>query len=329
MVHSTKDELQALEADLRVLVLANKDLSNSNKSLAETIAVISRAVTPISPKVRSPSCLSPAMAGRGTSRAAPVTSLFAMSPTNLPQIVPRKPVPSDRLDDHLQRCMRSVQDLAQTVTCALAALQGREKTGSSDIHASYARLVADIHQLPPKVQCVHCKRSVTWFHLDPPKLDSGQVGACVCMRRASPSIWEPCHDQLLSDPTFGKTSTPQRTFPTQGGQPLLFSPSINSSGYPGIAEPIENRPLSRPISPSNVPIDPNIRRRSFSEMLQQPPPQMHMIPADWHSPQPSPYQTSIAGAKRGPPPQAHDGKYYCNFSPDCADLYFDRKCEWR
>jgi hypothetical protein len=33
--------------------------------------------------------------------------------------------------------------------------------------------------------------------------------------------------------------------------------------------------------------------------------------------------------KRGDPPQAIDGKYYCNFSPDCADLYFDRKNEWR
>lgn len=32
---------------------------------------------------------------------------------------------------------------------------------------------------------------------------------------------------------------------------------------------------------------------------------------------------------RGDPPQTHDGKYYCSFSPECADQYFDRKCEWR
>lgn len=33
--------------------------------------------------------------------------------------------------------------------------------------------------------------------------------------------------------------------------------------------------------------------------------------------------------KRGNPPQAHDGSYYCNFAPECADQYFDRKVEWR
>jgi hypothetical protein len=112
----------------------------------------------------------------------------------------------------------------------------------------------------------------------------------------------------------------------------------------GIASPIsDNNPaLSRPISPTNAPmVDPNIRKRSFSEMSQQqPPPPMQMMPADHQSPQPSPYETSPGGMedaghkvqrmiKRGDPPQAHDGKYYCNFAPECADQYFDRKCEWR
>jgi hypothetical protein len=32
---------------------------------------------------------------------------------------------------------------------------------------------------------------------------------------------------------------------------------------------------------------------------------------------------------RHDPPQAFDGKYYCNFDVECADLYFDRKSEWR
>lgn len=117
----------------------------------------------------------------------------------------------------------------------------------------------------------------------------------------------------------------------------------------GIASPIsDNTALSRPISPSNAQMnDPNIRKRSFSEMTQPPPPPpMQMMPTDHQSPQPSPYnvnvnETSPGGMdqdsghkvqrmiKRGDPPQAHDGKYYCNFAPECADQYFDRKCEWR
>ncbi|KAM0715320.1 hypothetical protein Q7P37_008818 [Cladosporium fusiforme] len=31
---------------------------------------------------------------------------------------------------------------------------------------------------------------------------------------------------------------------------------------------------------------------------------------------------------RGDPPQAYDGKYYCDFAPECAGQYFDRKGEW-
>jgi hypothetical protein len=32
---------------------------------------------------------------------------------------------------------------------------------------------------------------------------------------------------------------------------------------------------------------------------------------------------------RGDPPQDYRGLYYCNFHPDCADQYFDRKIDWR
>lgn len=109
----------------------------------------------------------------------------------------------------------------------------------------------------------------------------------------------------------------------------------------GIASPISDHPvLSRPISPSNVQMeDPNARKRSYSEMSQGPP-QMHMLPPEHQSPQASAYETSPGGMedqghkvqrmiKRGDPPQAHDGKYYCSFAPECADQYFDRKCEWR
>jgi hypothetical protein len=106
-----------------------------------------------------------------------------------------------------------------------------------------------------------------------------------------------------------------------------------------IASPISDHPdLSRPISPVPMPTD-HERKRSFSQMSQGPP-QMHMMPTDEQSPSGVAYETSPNGiedaghkvqrsVKRGDPPQAHDGKYYCSFGPECADQYFDRKCEWR
>ncbi|GAB7329928.1 hypothetical protein MBLNU13_g01632t1 [Cladosporium sp. NU13] len=146
--------------------------------------------------------------------------------------------------------------------------------------------------------------------------------------------------QFYPDASFGTMSTEVQIQgpPPQVGQVGQMAPQG------GIASPISDNPaLSRPISPSNVPMDPNVRKRSFSEMSQQqpppPPPQMHMMPTEHQSPQPSAYETSPGGMeesghkvqrmiKRGDPPQAHDGKYYCNFSTECADQYFDRKCEW-
>jgi len=118
---------------------------------------------------------------------------------------------------------------------------------------------------------------------------------------------------------------------------IQVPPQVGPSN--GIASPISDHPdLSRPISPAPM-TDPNLRKRSFSEMSQGPP-QMQMMPTDQQSPQGVAYETSPNGIedaghkvqrmiKRGDPPQAHDGKYYCNFAPECADQYFDRKCEWR
>jgi len=32
--------------------------------------------------------------------------------------------------------------------------------------------------------------------------------------------------------------------------------------------------------------------------------------------------------ERGDPTQTDDGKFCCKMGPECADLVFDRKCEW-
>ncbi|GAB7332400.1 hypothetical protein MBLNU13_g04213t2 [Cladosporium sp. NU13] len=131
----------------------------------------------------------------------------------------------------------------------------------------------------------------------------------------------------------------------QGPPPLVGQVGqMASGGQGGIASPIsDNSALSRPISPSNVPTDLNVRKRSFSVLSQQqqppPPPPMQIMHTEHQSPPASAYETSPGGMEdvahkvqrmvnRENPPQAHDGKYYCNFSPDCADQYFNRKCEW-
>jgi hypothetical protein len=149
---------------------------------------------------------------------------------------------------------------------------------------------------------------------------------------------------FYSDAPYATMST---EIQIQGPQPQVGQVGqMAPGGQGGIASPISDNPdLSRPMSPSNVPMDPTVRKRSFSEMSQQPPPpppppMQHMMPPEHQSPQASAYETSPGGVeesghkvqrmiKRGDPPQAHDGKYYCNFSTECADQYFDRKCEWR
>ena len=339
MVYSTKDDLQALEADLKLLALTNKDLSHSNKALTDTIAAISQAsVSHAVAKATSPPVASLTTDNQGTSRAMPVTSLLAMPPADLLPIVPQTQSPSNGMTNHLQRCINSVQELALSISCALDALHGREKTGSSDIHGSYAKVVAEVQQLTSKVQCIHCKRTVAWSHLEPIKPGLGQAGACICMRVATPSTWEPCHDQLLPAPNHLNTSTSQPKFQIPCHEPPQLGQMVTSNG---MGPPIRDDPIYNAVI--DISMDPEIRRRSFSELSEvqpPPPPQMHMMPTEHQSPPISAYETSPGGIedsghkiqhmiKRGDPPQAHDGKYYCNFAPECADQYFDRKCEWR
>lgn len=120
-------------------------------------------------------------------------------------------------------------------------------------------------------------------------------------------------------------------------------PPQMATGTNGLASPTsDHQPaMSRQITPSHIPMgDTSVRKRSFSEMSQGPQ-QMQMPAGDHQSPHESPYGNSPGNVddsqghkvqrmiKRGEPPQAHDGKYYCDFAQECTGLYFDRKCEWR
>lgn len=193
LVDSTKDELQALEADLKLLAVSNRDLSHSNKTLTDTIAAISRApIDPVVPRVESSPVHTPALRTKEASRDLHFRSLIAVPPVNLPPTIPRHPVPSVDMADHLQRCMKSVQELAQTIGCALDALNGHEKPGSSDIQGSYARLVAAMDQLPAHTQCYQCTRNVAWSDLEPERSGVNQPAACKCSSQMAPPLWKPC-----------------------------------------------------------------------------------------------------------------------------------------
>ena len=189
----TKDELHALEADLKVLALSNKDLSQSNKTLTETIAAISHPLlSPAVPQAKGPCVDQPVVPDQGAIRDIHATSLIAMPPNILPPIISRQLAPSGDMSVHLQRCMKSVQDLAMTISCALDALQGREKTGSSDIHGSYASLKDTMNQLPNTVQCDHCKQSVAWSHFEPVRSGVELSGPCKCVGQTVPPLAESC-----------------------------------------------------------------------------------------------------------------------------------------
>jgi hypothetical protein len=191
--HSTKDELQALEADLQHLAISNRDLAHSNKTLTDTIAAISQApISSAEPRPKDLRATDSAIHLQGNPKDQHVASLIAMPSVSLPSVVRRRPIPPTPVADHLLLCMKSVQELATAITSALEALHGQDKTGSSDVHGSYAKLSANLQRLPQRVQCVHCTRSVAWQHIEPIQPDLTQLGACICMRQSSPSIWKPC-----------------------------------------------------------------------------------------------------------------------------------------
>ena len=144
------------------------------------------------PEAASPPVVLPVTEDQDLPRAISVSSLLAVPTANPPLIVPRKQNPADQMTDHLQRCMKSVQELAMTISCALATLQGHEKTGSSDIHGSYARLSIAMAQLPTHVHCDQCKQSVLWSHFDPTRSGIGRSEACKCKTPTPPHLRDSC-----------------------------------------------------------------------------------------------------------------------------------------
>jgi hypothetical protein len=66
--------------------------------------------------------------------------------------------PSDKTTDHLQKCMDSVKELAKTIAYAMDNWHGRGLLECSDIHGLYAKVSANLEQLPSNVECTRCTR---------------------------------------------------------------------------------------------------------------------------------------------------------------------------
>ena len=101
---------------------------------------------------------------------------FAVAPpSNLSQ-----PPPYDPTSDHLQRCMDSVKELAKTISCAMDQWHGHGLLGCADIHGSFARISANLEQLPADVECIRCTRRTYKSNLHSSPGRASLPSTCTC-----------------------------------------------------------------------------------------------------------------------------------------------------
>jgi hypothetical protein len=95
--------------------------------------------------------------------------------------------PSCTTSDHLQRCMDSVQELARTITCAMDNWHGRGLLECSDIHGLYAKVSANLEQLPADVECMRCTRRTykSSLHSSPSRVSL--TSTCTCDANPEPA----------------------------------------------------------------------------------------------------------------------------------------------
>ena len=98
-----------------------------------------------------------------------------------------QPPPSTPTSDHLQRCMDSVQELSKTIACAMDQWHGRGLLGCSDIHDSYAKVSANLEQLPVDIECMRCTRRIYKSNLHRSPSRVSLYSTCVCDLNPEPA----------------------------------------------------------------------------------------------------------------------------------------------
>jgi hypothetical protein len=84
--------------------------------------------------------------------------------------------------------MDSVQELAKTIAFAMDGWHGRGLLECSDIHGLYAKVSANLEQLPTDVECMRCTRRTYKSALhNPPSRVSSSSSACTCDANSEPA----------------------------------------------------------------------------------------------------------------------------------------------
>lgn len=166
------------------LVLTNKDLSQSNRSLSETIATLSNGhaqqdtagVPPtkvVSPDPESMFIMNTVLMPTPAPQSA--TKSAAMVIAN-PPAKPLHPV-----HHHLHQCVGAVNGLASSITRMIEIWEGTSEADAPDVASQYERVVKLVDQLPRHLHCTRCGRSVDWSQLARPRMVRHTMGSrCVC-----------------------------------------------------------------------------------------------------------------------------------------------------
>jgi hypothetical protein len=111
---------------------------------------------------------------------APQSMLFSTFASVSLSNVSVQPTPPDPTSGHLQRCMDSVQELAKTIACAMGKWQGHGLLDCLDVHGSYAKVSANIEQLPADVECMRCMRRAykSTLHSSPSRVSLSSICTC-------------------------------------------------------------------------------------------------------------------------------------------------------
>ena len=189
----TSEELRALEESLQRLTLANESLSKSNRTLTDILYLQQQgAKNPGSGIANTAYCMTLERRSLDGHNDKPsITPLAVPTSPKTGSTKLQKSTGSDSTRDHLQRCMGSVQELAKTIASAMSVWQGHEKTGSTDIHGSHTKLIAELGKLPVELECKQCHGRVPWAEFDLSKATSTCLGTCTCTNQRSSSLWRP------------------------------------------------------------------------------------------------------------------------------------------
>lgn len=185
---SNANGMDRVEAQLKDLLLSNKDLSDSHKSLCDTLfalvqgksASVPRSPSPASAPISSSS--PPVITGDGHQQVNVMDSQISRSAPDPQLEKQRKREQQLIVQDQLQSCQNAVRRLAISLSSAMDAWT--YQTGESDhsIHSSLKNVLTEIGQLPSQLHgCSHRQ----------PRRSTGPCGCSSNALTAFSSIFRP------------------------------------------------------------------------------------------------------------------------------------------